>query len=99
MAVDPNVVRTGVLNHAIREGTIRADQRDAWDRLMRADLNGSIEELNKLAEQKRAVSAAVRRGNPDEIVAAAVAEAGSAPRGLRSGAASWTAIGPAPRGC
>jgi hypothetical protein len=46
MALDPTVVRRGVLNHAIREGTIREDQREAWDRLLRADLHGSIDELN-----------------------------------------------------
>jgi hypothetical protein len=74
MALDPDTVRIGVLNHAIHKGTIRANERDAWDRLLRADLNGSIEELNKLAEQKRAVAAAVRRGNPDEVVARACSE-------------------------
>jgi hypothetical protein len=77
--LDSDTIRAAVLNKSIADGTITADQREAWDRLLKTDLHGSIEELNKLAEQRRAVNAAVRRGNPDEISARAASEGRFAP--------------------
>jgi hypothetical protein len=78
-------IRVAVLDRAVNEGLVPADQCQGWARLLEADFSGAFDQLREMGERRRArlAAAAPRPPREGEAIIADAAREGRIPESRR----------------